>query len=223
MVQFTQVVCFALFAKAIEEEKTTITSEDVKGIVDRAIELSQGGLRWFRDGLPVPERLILLVVANIQSSENNNFPKYPLVFLEEIGVTITEELKNAEKNLVYWNFCKSNLYGYQVIVELVRFWLIHRFSIDREIEELKIYMSQFQTHKSDITYGIECPQCGRHTVVSLSPNLWKCLNCDFSKDFSKNKEDEDRDNKNKKMLDLVRDIILILVTFSISLVYQLRW
>lgn len=43
-------------------------------------------------------------------------------------------------------------------------------------------------HSSDS--AIKCPQCSRHTVVSLNVNLWKCLNCDFSKDFSEDDEDE---------------------------------
>ncbi|MGK7928302.1 MAG: hypothetical protein AB4290_24180 [Spirulina sp.] len=43
-----------------------------------------------------------------------------------------------------------------------------------------------------IPHGVECPQCSRHTVISLNQNLWKCLNCDFSKDFSKKEEEEDK-------------------------------
>ncbi|MGK7928395.1 MAG: AAA-like domain-containing protein, partial [Spirulina sp.] len=63
---FTQVVCFALFSRAREEEKTKITREDVENIVERAIELGEGGLTWFRDSLPIPERIVLLVIAKIQ-------------------------------------------------------------------------------------------------------------------------------------------------------------
>ena len=201
---FTQVVCFALFSKAREDEKTIITCEDVEGIADRAIDLAGGGLTWFRDGLEIPERLILLVTANIQKSENSNFPKYPLAFLQEIGVSITGELKNAEKNLVDWNFCKSNLQGYQIIIELVRLWLINRFSVDKEIAELqrfyvsqqRSYGSQHSTNEERLPSGIECPKCSRHTVVSISPNLWKCLNCDFSKDFSRDENNKNSPRKN---------------------------
>ncbi|MEM9539253.1 MAG: hypothetical protein AAGA60_07030 [Cyanobacteria bacterium P01_E01_bin.42] len=38
--------------------------------------------------------------------------------------------------------------------------------------------------------GIECPKCSRPTIISINQNLWKCLNCDFSKDFSEEEEEE---------------------------------
>ncbi|MEC5030349.1 MAG: hypothetical protein SAL07_10580 [Oscillatoria sp. PMC 1051.18] len=32
---------------------------------------------------------------------------------------------------------------------------------------------------------VECPRCGRHTIVQESATQWTCLNCSFSKDLSK--------------------------------------
>lgn len=31
---------------------------------------------------------------------------------------------------------------------------------------------------------VECPACGKRTVVQREDNIYQCLNCDFKKDFS---------------------------------------
>ncbi len=33
--------------------------------------------------------------------------------------------------------------------------------------------------------GVECPKCGKHTVVRRNGDMFQCLNCDFRRDFSK--------------------------------------
>lgn len=30
----------------------------------------------------------------------------------------------------------------------------------------------------------ECPRCGKHTIVQLRADRWRCLNCNFSKNFA---------------------------------------
>jgi hypothetical protein len=62
----TQAVCYSLFLQAEEEEKSVITAADVKSIVDDAIELAEGGLAWFRDGLPISERVVFSAVAEAE-------------------------------------------------------------------------------------------------------------------------------------------------------------
>ncbi|MGB3404368.1 MAG: hypothetical protein WBA77_16915 [Microcoleaceae cyanobacterium] len=32
--------------------------------------------------------------------------------------------------------------------------------------------------------GLECPKCGKHTIIQRSNDLFQCLNCDFVRDFS---------------------------------------
>ncbi|MGB3491763.1 MAG: hypothetical protein WBA57_03470 [Elainellaceae cyanobacterium] len=32
--------------------------------------------------------------------------------------------------------------------------------------------------------SIECPDCGRHTVVEVNNHLYRCLNCDFYRALS---------------------------------------
>ncbi|NEQ11867.1 MAG: branched-chain amino acid ABC transporter substrate-binding protein, partial [Moorea sp. SIO4E2] len=63
---FTQVLCHALFAQARTEQKWQVTRDDVTRIVDDAIEIGEGGLTWFRDGLPILERVIFSAVAEAQ-------------------------------------------------------------------------------------------------------------------------------------------------------------
>ncbi|WP_017662269.1 GAF domain-containing protein [Baaleninema simplex] len=83
---FTQVVCFALFAQARESHSVrspnhtrletpilgTVTQLDVERICDRAIELGEAGLAWFRDGLPIPERVVFSAIAQLSL---DNFPE----------------------------------------------------------------------------------------------------------------------------------------------------
>jgi ssDNA-binding Zn-finger/Zn-ribbon topoisomerase 1 len=32
--------------------------------------------------------------------------------------------------------------------------------------------------------GIECPQCGKHSLIQRTSDVYVCLNCDFKKDFA---------------------------------------
>ena len=48
---FTQAICYALFVQAREEEKSDILEIDVGRAIDKAIELSEAWLDWFREGL----------------------------------------------------------------------------------------------------------------------------------------------------------------------------
>jgi hypothetical protein len=32
--------------------------------------------------------------------------------------------------------------------------------------------------------GLECPKCGKHTIIQRSNDLFQCLNCDFVRDLS---------------------------------------
>lgn len=33
--------------------------------------------------------------------------------------------------------------------------------------------------------GVECPRCGKQTIVQRNPDTFQCLNCDFQRDFSR--------------------------------------
>ncbi|NET80696.1 MAG: hypothetical protein F6J94_01470 [Moorea sp. SIO1F2] len=147
---FTQVLCHALFAQARTEQKWQVTGDDVTRIVDDAIEIGEGGLTWFRDGLPIPERVIFSAVAEAQKKAERNYTQVvqdPLSLLEEYGVTITESLTQAREKLVESGFLgvvditdQVSSYkekSYKVKIELVRRWLIQRYPLRREIFELE--------------------------------------------------------------------------------------
>lgn len=39
---------------------------------------------------------------------------------------------------------------------------------------------------------VECPECGKHTVVSYQSGIYKCLSCDFERDLN---YDDDYDSQ----------------------------
>ncbi|WP_424102247.1 AAA family ATPase [Moorena producens] len=146
---FTQLLCYALFVRARTEQKQQITPGDVEAVVDQAIELGAGGLGWFREGLPIPERVIFSAVAEAQKRAdltNDQFIEEPLVILKQYGVVETKSLIQAESQLLEWDFLdfaqglnllSDTADSYRVKVELVRRWLIKQHPLQREIWELE--------------------------------------------------------------------------------------
>lgn len=63
---FTQAICYALFAQAREKEKGEILVSDLGRVIDNAMELSEAGLVWFREGLLIPERVVFSAAAVAQ-------------------------------------------------------------------------------------------------------------------------------------------------------------
>ncbi|MBW4600717.1 MAG: AAA family ATPase [Calothrix sp. FI2-JRJ7] len=143
---FTQVLCFALFSHAREKQQPHITRADVYNIINQAIEIGEAGLTWFRDGLPIPERVIFSTVAEMQQEKSKSavLQGTPLALLQKHGVIANEALHKAETRLLEWNFLKIfddagmlQASSYVVTVELVRRWLIKRCPLRREIWELE--------------------------------------------------------------------------------------
>jgi len=137
---FTQVICFALFGQARNEEKWNVTMADVEKIVDKAIESAEGGLAWFWNGLPIPEQVVFSAVAKAQKRANERQKTVPdnpnpLTLLKEYGVIPTEELTQAVKQLIEKGFLDET--GRKVKVELVRRWLVRRFPLRQEIWQLE--------------------------------------------------------------------------------------
>ncbi|MEL6137633.1 MAG: hypothetical protein AAFQ61_04890 [Cyanobacteria bacterium J06626_23] len=54
--------------------------------------------------------------------------------------------------------------------------------------------------------SVECPKCGKHTIVKSDDHLYRCLNCSFKKDLSPATL-----SPSLKMLDLMQDGTTILV------------
>lgn len=150
---FTQVMCFALFSQAREDDWWQITRDDVLRVIDRAIELGEGGLAWFWDGLPIPERVLFAAaaeVAQVRWQEDQALEIKegdPLALLEDSGIMLTDCLHNAQRNLLDWKYLRSlkrvdapetvERSSYKITIELVRRWLVRRHGIKQEIWELQ--------------------------------------------------------------------------------------
>ena len=52
--------------------------------------------------------------------------------------------------------------------------------------------------------SVECPKCGKHTIVKQDRHLYRCLNCSFKKDLSPAASSASLGN-NLKVLDLAQD------------------
>lgn len=151
---FTQVICFAIFTQARQDDRWDVTAEDVYRVVDRAIELGEGGLAWFWDGLPIAERVLYSAAAEVAEKSSTGVDANPtiregdpLALLEEWGVSLTDCLHKAQQNLIEWKFLKRikkadspetvSRGTYQIMIELVRRWLVRQHSIRDEIWELE--------------------------------------------------------------------------------------
>ncbi|MEM1169159.1 MAG: tetratricopeptide repeat protein [Cyanobacteria bacterium P01_H01_bin.35] len=189
---FTQVICFQIFQQAQAEEEWQVSSADVnKMIVDRAIESAEGGLTWFRDGLPIPERVIFSAVAEAQriaAMKPTQVVKEPLRLLKEYGVVPTEYLFQAADKLVKWGFLEKSsefpsdkVPRYKVKIELVRRWLLKRYSLKDEIQELeklsleanRIYELATDLRQKSVT--LQSVIALYEQVLGINPNHFKAL------------------------------------------------
>ncbi len=161
---FTQVICFTLFTNARAENRWRVTRSDVRTSVERAMELGEGGLGWFWEGIPLPERVVFSAAAEVPRARQLEYPEIsslefsevePLELLRECGVELTESIRDGLINLVGWRFLRSmeNRSGarpgerrasvppstatYRVAIELVRRWLVQRHPLRRELRELE--------------------------------------------------------------------------------------
>ncbi|GAP96041.1 ATP-binding protein [Leptolyngbya sp. NIES-2104] len=161
---FTQVICFALFTHARTEDRWRVTRSDVRANVERAIELGEGGLGWFWEGIPLPERVVFSAAAEVPRARQMEYPDIatlefseiePLELLRECGVELTEPIRQGLNNLLDWRFLRAtgirsgvrpgerrdsippSVSTYRVSIELVRRWLVQRHPIRRELRELE--------------------------------------------------------------------------------------
>ncbi|MGD1700868.1 ABC transporter substrate-binding protein [Dapis sp. BLCC M229] len=133
---FTQAICYALFAQAREKGKGEILASDVDRVIDNAIELSEAGLVWFREGLLIPERVVFSAAAVAQEKARQKMspPEDPLKLLTTIGVNI-EQLRQAQQNLIDNDFLDAD--GNRVTVEFVRRWFVKYYPLQSQIWELE--------------------------------------------------------------------------------------
>ncbi len=115
-----------MFNSAKARDRWEVTSQDVETIVEKAITHSQTGLASLRNSLPIYEKVVFLAVAKSQDIDGL---KEQLLILEDYGVSVTDALITALKNLEKWGFLeKQNSSSpqdfYELKVEFVRRWLI---------------------------------------------------------------------------------------------------
>ena len=181
----TQAVCYSLFLQAEEEEKSVITAADVKSIVDDAIELAEGGLAWFRDGLPISERVIFSAVAQAEKVADKDLNKAieePLKLLREYGVITTTALSKAPENLVQWGFLErveDSEFCYRIKVKLVRYWLTKSYPLRQAIWELKdadLEAEKLFDLATEVSEDRNLPLSNLYeTILELNPNHFPAL------------------------------------------------
>jgi hypothetical protein len=181
----TQAVCYSLFLQAEEEEKSVITAADVRSIVDDAIELAEGGLAWFRDGLPNSERVVFSAVAQAEKVADKDLDKAieePLKLLREYGVITTTALSKAPENLVQWSFLErveDSEFRYRIKVKLVRYWLTKSYPLRQAIWELKdadLEAEKLFELATEVSEHRNLPLSNLYeTILELNPNHFPAL------------------------------------------------
>jgi branched-chain amino acid transport system substrate-binding protein len=138
---FTQAICFTIFGRAREENKWTVSSKDVKFIINKAIELSEAGLTWFWEGFPILERVVFAAIAEAQENSENYIElirKYRPEIENKLIIETTKILRVND----FLDQVKD-----RVKIEFVRLWIIQRHPLRDEIHELdKIEQKKSPSH-----------------------------------------------------------------------------
>ncbi|MDB9450132.1 ABC transporter substrate-binding protein [Dolichospermum circinale] len=127
---FTQAICFTIFGRAREEDKWTVSSEDVKLIINKAIELAEAGLTWFWDGFSILEKVVFAAIAEAQEDSDN------YVRLIKRYRPDTEDKLIIETNQLLRSNGFLDEIEERVKIEFVRLWIIQRHPLREEIHEL---------------------------------------------------------------------------------------
>ena len=127
---FTQAICFTIFGRAREEDKWTVSSEDVKLIINKAIELAEAGLTWFWEGFSILERVVFAAIAEAQE-DSDNYVRLIKRFRPD-----TEDKLIIETNQLLRSNGFLDEIEERVKIEFVRLWIIQRHPLREEIHEL---------------------------------------------------------------------------------------
>jgi ABC-type branched-subunit amino acid transport system substrate-binding protein len=131
---FTQVICYDLFNLARERQIWTINAENVKTIIDKAIETGAGGLAWFWDGLYPQAQVVFSAAAEAQHREeqDDRVSYSPKLLLRNYGI-LTDSLTQVIKEMADYSFLNDFK---RVKIELVRLWLLQKHQLKDEISNL---------------------------------------------------------------------------------------
>jgi ABC-type branched-subunit amino acid transport system substrate-binding protein len=134
----TQCICSAIYNLARDRYNQTnvlpqsINGHHVESIVDKAIELAEGGLDWFWGGLTPEQQVIFAAAAEARNIAIQENEPPQLMLLRSHGIA-TEYLKKADEQLHEYGFLDNN----RVKVEFVRRWLVKRHQLKEEISNLE--------------------------------------------------------------------------------------
>lgn len=131
---FTQLICHELFNLARERQIWTINAENVKTIIDKAIETGAGGLAWFWDGLYPQAQVVFSAAAEAQHREeqDDRVSYSPKLLLRNYGI-LTDSLTQVIKEMADYSFLNDFK---RVKIELVRLWLLQKHQLKDEISKL---------------------------------------------------------------------------------------
>ncbi|MCW9682806.1 ABC transporter substrate-binding protein, partial [Dolichospermum planctonicum UHCC 0167] len=131
---FTQLICHELFNLARERQIWTINAEDVKTIIDKAIQTGEPGLAWFWDGLYPQAKVVFSAAAEAQHREeqDDQVSYSPKLLLRNYGI-LTDSLTQVIKNMADYGFLNESK---RVKIELVRRWLLQKHQLKDEISKL---------------------------------------------------------------------------------------
>ncbi|MFM6122457.1 MAG: ABC transporter substrate-binding protein [Sphaerospermopsis kisseleviana] len=131
---FTQVICFAIFSRARENNKLDdkVNREDVEAIIDKAIELAEAGLSWFWEEFSILEKIVLSAVAESQETSEDYLD---LIKANKADLDINLIIKTKE-------YLKENEFLEQtkdekVKIELFRKWIRQTYPLTEEIGALE--------------------------------------------------------------------------------------
>ncbi|MDB9310825.1 ABC transporter substrate-binding protein [Aphanizomenon sp. CS-733/32] len=115
----------------------SINSDDVESIVDKAIELAEGGLKWFWGGLTTKQQVIFTAAAEAQNIaiQENKAIQTPLMLLRSYGIVSADYLIKAYAELDEYGFLDDT--QCRVKIELVRRWLVKTHKLKDEISTLE--------------------------------------------------------------------------------------
>lgn len=178
----TQVICFSLFTQARDKNKWVVDSSDVQAIIANAIEISEAGLAWLLNALSIPEQVLFLAVAELQEPEFISSNLTFMQLLEQYGLVKTNALEKAAKKLVEWRFLEriKNSNYYKVKIELVRLWLLDKYSLKELIYKLEGFDTQanqwYENAKiNDEEGNIENAIKLYEEVLNINPNHFTTL------------------------------------------------
>ena len=68
----------------------------------------------------------------------------------------------------------------------------------------------FESHTQE-NNQVECPRCGKHTVVHPQANVYRCINCNFKRDIGRDRNvQRKKDDELSFVLAAVITLLLII-------------